>query len=166
MAYFSRGSRGDYISLLFLASRACQHSLAYVVSPSKPAEAVLAFFTLCHSDTDSSIYGVQLFATSWTIACQAPLSIEFSRKEYWSGLAFPSPGESSRSRNQTQVSCIAGRFFTVWASREAPIDRPTIYHLSVDQSINLSIDPQWPLPLPLWLSSSELICYLPGHCAQ
>ena len=29
----------------------------------------------------------------WTVACQAPLSMEFSRKEYWSGLPFPSPGE-------------------------------------------------------------------------
>ena len=35
---------------------------------------------------------VQLFATPWTIACQAPLSMGFSRKEYWSGLPFPSPG--------------------------------------------------------------------------
>ena len=28
-------------------------------------------------------------ATPWTVACQAPLSMEFSRKEYWSGLPFP-----------------------------------------------------------------------------
>ena len=31
-------------------------------------------------------------ATLWTVACQAPLSMEFSRQEYWSGLPFPSPG--------------------------------------------------------------------------
>ena len=36
---------------------------------------------------------VQLFAISWTIVCQAPLSMEFSRQEYWSGLPFPSPGD-------------------------------------------------------------------------
>ena len=36
---------------------------------------------------------LQLFATPWTIACQAPLSMEFSRQEYWSGLPFPSPGD-------------------------------------------------------------------------
>ena len=35
----------------------------------------------------------QLFAIPWTIACQASLSIEFSRQEYWSGLPFPSPGD-------------------------------------------------------------------------
>ena len=36
---------------------------------------------------------VQLFPTPWTVACQAPLSIGFSRQEYWSGLPFPSPGD-------------------------------------------------------------------------
>ena len=35
---------------------------------------------------------VQFFATPWTVACQAPLSMEFSRQEYWSGWPFPSPG--------------------------------------------------------------------------
>ena len=33
------------------------------------------------------------FETLWTIACQAPLSMEFSREEYWSELPSPSPGE-------------------------------------------------------------------------
>ena len=32
-------------------------------------------------------------ATLWTIACQAPLFMEFSRQEYWNGLPFPSPGD-------------------------------------------------------------------------
>ena len=36
---------------------------------------------------------VQLFATPWTIAHQAPPSMGFSRQEYWSGLPFPSPGD-------------------------------------------------------------------------
>ena len=36
---------------------------------------------------------VQLLVTPWTIAHQAPLSMEFSRQEYWSGLPFPSPGD-------------------------------------------------------------------------
>ena len=38
-----------------------------------------------------SVSRVQLFATPWTVAHQAPLSMEFSRQEYWSGLPFPSP---------------------------------------------------------------------------
>ena len=29
----------------------------------------------------------------WTVACWAPLSMEFSRQEYWNGLPFPSPGD-------------------------------------------------------------------------
>ena len=36
---------------------------------------------------------VWLFSTLWTVACQAPLSMRFSRQEYWSGLPFPSPGD-------------------------------------------------------------------------
>ena len=32
-------------------------------------------------------------ATPWTVACQAPLSMRFSRQEYWSGWPFPSPGD-------------------------------------------------------------------------
>ena len=35
----------------------------------------------------------RLFATPWTVACQASLSMGFLRQEYWSGLPFPSPGD-------------------------------------------------------------------------
>ena len=40
-----------------------------------------------------SLSCVRLFATPWTVAYQASLSMGFSRKEYWSGLPFPSPGD-------------------------------------------------------------------------
>ena len=40
-----------------------------------------------------SLSRVRLFATLWTVALQAPLSMGFSRQEYWSGLPFPSPGD-------------------------------------------------------------------------
>ena len=40
-----------------------------------------------------SLSNVPLFATSWTVAYQAPPSMGFSRQEYWSGLPFPSPGD-------------------------------------------------------------------------
>ena len=49
---------------------------------------------------------------------QAPPSIGFSRQKYWSGLPFPFPGDLPDQGNWTQVSCIAGRHFTVWATRE------------------------------------------------
>ena len=48
------------------------------------------FFPSTHAQLLSH---VQLFETPWTIACQAPLSIDFSRQDYWSGLPFPSPGD-------------------------------------------------------------------------
>ena len=38
-----------------------------------------------------SVAKLGLFATSWTIACQAPMSVGFPRQEYWSGLPFTSP---------------------------------------------------------------------------
>ena len=40
-----------------------------------------------------SLSHVQLLATPWTVTCQAPLSMKFSRQEYRSGLLFPSPGD-------------------------------------------------------------------------
>ena len=40
-----------------------------------------------------SLSHVQFFVTLWTVAQQAPLSMRFSRQEYWSGLPFPSPGD-------------------------------------------------------------------------
>ena len=40
-----------------------------------------------------SLSCVWLFVTTWTAACQAPLSMEISRQEYWSGLSFPPPGD-------------------------------------------------------------------------
>ena len=41
----------------------------------------------------NSLSHVRLFATPWTVAHQAPPSMEFSRQEHWSGLPFPSPGD-------------------------------------------------------------------------
>ena len=40
-----------------------------------------------------SLSRIQLFATPWTVALQAPPSMEFSRQDYWGGLPFPSPGD-------------------------------------------------------------------------
>ena len=40
-----------------------------------------------------SLSRVRLFEISWTVAHQAPQSMEFSRQEYWSGLPFPPPGD-------------------------------------------------------------------------
>ena len=45
-----------------------------------------------------SVSHAWLFATTWTVACQAPLSKEFSRQGYWSGLLFPPPGDLPNPR--------------------------------------------------------------------
>ena len=49
-----------------------------------------------------SVSRVQLLATPWTAAHQAPLSMGFSRQEYWSGVALPSSKESTVSGNYTE----------------------------------------------------------------
>ena len=63
-------------------------------------------------------------AILWTVALQAPLSMGFSRQEYWSGLPFPSP-EDLPDRGTEPVSLVspalAGRFFTTSATREARV---------------------------------------------
>ena len=45
-----------------------------------------------HGSCAWSLSHAQLFTAPWTVVHQAPLSKEFSRQEYWSGLAFPTPG--------------------------------------------------------------------------
>ena len=50
-------------------------------------------------------------ATPWTVACQAPPSMGFSRQEYWSGLPFPSPGDLPDPGIEPLSTCIIGRRF-------------------------------------------------------
>ena len=52
------------------------------------------------------------FLTPWTGACQAPLSIEFSRQECRSGLPFPTPGDLPNSRIEYESYALAGGFLT------------------------------------------------------
>ena len=75
-----------------------------------------------------SLSRVWLFATSWTVVHQVPLSMGFTKQEYCSELPFCSPRESSWPRAQTQVSCIAGRFFTFWTTREALVISLLLIH--------------------------------------
>ena len=67
---------------------------------------------------------VQLFETPCTVAGQAPLSMDFPRQEYWSGLLFPTavdlpyPGMEPVS---LVSPALAGRFFSNRATWEAPV---------------------------------------------
>ena len=75
-----------------------------------------------HACTLSHFSHVQLLVTLWTVACQAPLSMIFSKQEYWSGLPSPPPGDlpDPRSKPVSLMSpALAGRFFTTKATWEA-----------------------------------------------
>ena len=64
---------------------------------------------MCSVMSDSSV-------TPWTVDCQASLSMEFSRQEYWSELSFPSPGDLPDPGIEPMSlasPALAGRFFTV-----------------------------------------------------
>ena len=60
-----------------------------------------ALFCVC-----ACVSHVQLFPTPQTLAQQAPMSMEFSRQEYWSGLPFPSPRDLSDPETEP-ASCIS-----------------------------------------------------------
>ena len=67
--------------------------------------------------------------TPWNVACQASLSMGFSRQEYWNGLPFPSPGNLPNPGIKHWSPALAGRFFTNWATREASSKDQTVNHL-------------------------------------
>ena len=65
---------------------------------------------------------VQLFATFWTVTCQAPLSMGFSRQEYWSGLPRPLPGDlpdAGIEPMSLMSPALVGGFFTTSTTWEA-----------------------------------------------
>ena len=75
-----------------------------------------------YSPCAQSLSHVQLFSTLWTVVHQAPLSMGFSRQEYWSGLPFPSPGELLNPGVEpvfVRSPALAGGFFTISATWEA-----------------------------------------------
>ena len=59
------------------------------------------------------------FATLWTVACQAPLSVGVPRQEYWSGLSFPSPGDLPDPGIEPESLALSGGFFTTESPGEA-----------------------------------------------
>ena len=64
----------------------------------------------------SRFSNVRLSAIPWTVAHQAPLSVGFSRQEYWSGLPWPPPGDPSNPEIEPMSltsPALAGKFFTI-----------------------------------------------------
>ena len=85
----------------------------------------------------------------WTIACQAPLSMAFSRQEYWSGLPFPSPGHLPEPGIEPASPALAAGFFTtappgkpkggagcVWAANYRLYGTSSYKLLNIKQIIN------------------------------
>ena len=62
--------------------------------------------------------------TTWTVAHQAPPSMGFLRRAYWSGLLFPSPGDLPHLGIEPASPALAGRFF----SAEPPGKKPLVVH--------------------------------------
>ena len=97
--------------------------------------------------TESCFSCVWFFATLWTVACQAPLSMGFSRQEYWRGLPRPPPGDLPYPGIEPVcpallvVSCIAGRFFNNWAIRAYSIT-PGVHHMNLGSGEQYSSQ-QW-----------------------
>ena len=56
-------------------------------------------------------------ATPWTVGCQAPLSMGFSRQEYWSGLPFPSPGHRPDPEIEPGSPALQADFYICEASK-------------------------------------------------
>ena len=62
---------------------------------------------------------LQLFAIPWTVACHAPLTMGILQARILEWVAMTSSRGSSQVRDRIQVSHIGGRFFNIWATREA-----------------------------------------------
>ena len=92
---------------------------------------------------------IQLFATPWTVAHQATLSMEFSRQEYWSRLPFSTPGNLPEPGNKATFlisPALAGRFFTT-----RPPGNPRVL---VDS------------PIFIWRKGLKLVCSRPRCCVE
>ena len=102
-----------------------------------------------HPYLQSHFSCVRLFTTPWTIACQAPLSMGFSRQEYWSGLSCPSPGHlpdpgiapTSLSFQCCQVSL--SLFFFFFFDGFALVFVTVSYKKKKERRINSDREEQW-----------------------
>ena len=75
----------------------------------------------------SSLSGVQIFGSPWTVAHQVLQSMGFCRQEYWSALPFPSPRDLPDPRIEPKSPALQEDSFTIWATREAYLKRGKCY---------------------------------------
>ena len=68
-----------------------------------------------YSLPSSVLSPVRLFSNPWAVACRAPLTVEYFRQEYWSGLPFPPPGDLPKlgTEHESPASlALVGRYFS------------------------------------------------------
>ena len=95
---------------------------------------------------------VQFFETPWTVACQAPLSMGILQARILEWVTIPFYRGSFWPRDWTCISCIACRFFTIWAYRVLRRARYKSSHVSSDEC-----EMEWEVPTALYDEAS------PGH---
>ena len=78
-----------------------------------------------------SLSCVQLFATPWTVAHQAPLSMGFSKQEYWGGLPLPSPGDLPQPGSNPPLLLLVKQILYHGATEEAPFLSVMCVHYSI-----------------------------------
>ena len=104
--------------------------------------------TICaETSITHSLSWVRLFMTPWTVTCQAPLSMEFSKQRYWSGLPFRPPGDRPCPgiKPASLISpALAGGFFTTSSAWKALLQYSTIllYYCTVLNSQMCSLGPR------------------------
>ena len=92
-----------------------------------------------YTDIHTHIYGVVLscvwfFATPWTLGHEAPLSMEFSRQEYWVGLPFSSSRGSFRPKDQILLSYFGRQILQHWAPGKPRVRTRTHMHHKARES--------------------------------
>ena len=92
---------------------------------------------------------IRLFATPWTVACQAPLSMGIFQARILEWIAMSSSRGSSQPRDRTQISCITCGFFTIWATRKPKYTG--LISLSLLQGIFLTQGSNWGLLHCKWI---------------
>ena len=130
-------------------------NITVIAKKKKEAKVICAMCMLSHFSH------AQLQATTWTLACQAPLSMEISKQEYWIGLPCPLPGESSQPTDWTSVSCIyllcCKWILYIWATGEA--QRSYICsQTELCLKLNVTKEPRWwtGTCYKFWTALSEL----------
>ena len=145
---------GSLISFLYSSS---VYSCHLLLSSASSHQLCILYIVVCilfgcmHIQSPSCI---RLFVTPWTAPCQTPVSVAYSRQEYWSGLPFPSPGDLLYQVIESVSSALAGKLFTT----ESP-GKPVNVCICQPQSPNLSLS-LFPLVAISMLSVSVTLAVL------